>query len=162
MFMGDLLIVGGRLEEAEAHYEEALVRAEEVEWQSVAAGAIAGLGLIDLLQGRYDLARERFRKALLLSQASEDEWTVLLVLLHIAALATALGEVERAGVLLGAEAGLRETLNIPLEPLWQEEWERTEHSVKDTLGDNGWARVQAEGRGMSLERIARYAVADSS
>jgi predicted ATPase/class 3 adenylate cyclase len=162
MFMADLLIVGGRLQEAEAHYEEALVRAEEVEWQSVAAGAIAGLGLIDLLQGRHDLAGERFRKALLLSQASEDEWTVLLVLLHMAALATALGEVERAGILLGAEAGLRETLNIPLEPLWQEEWERTEHSVKHTLGDNGWARVQAEGRGMSLERIASYAVADSS
>jgi predicted ATPase/class 3 adenylate cyclase/Flp pilus assembly protein TadD len=162
MFMADLLIVSGRLEEAEAHYEEALVRAEKVEWQSVAAGAIAGLGLADLLQGRHDLARKRFREALLLSQASEDEWTVLLVLLHMAALATVLGEVERAGILLGAEAGLRETLNLPLEPLWQEEWERTEHSVKHTLGVDGWARVQAAGRGMSLERIANYAVADSS
>jgi tetratricopeptide (TPR) repeat protein len=150
------------LDEAEAHYEESLSRAREVAWQGVAAEAMVGIGHVALLQGRYDRAREHLREGLLLSQASEDVGTLLLALLHMAVLAMALGEVERAGILLGAEAGLCETLDIPLDPLWQGEWERTKHSVQLTLGNDGWALTQAEGRAMSQERIVGYAVADSS
>jgi predicted ATPase/class 3 adenylate cyclase/Tfp pilus assembly protein PilF len=162
IFVADLLIFSGRLDEAEAHYEEALSRAREVAWQPVIGDAMVGLGLVAVLQNRHDLARERLREAVLLSQAPEDAGTVLLALLHMAALAAARGEANRAGLLLVAQADLRETLDFPLDPLWQGEWERTKHSVKQTLGDEGWARVQAEARSMSRERITAYAVADTS
>jgi predicted ATPase/DNA-binding XRE family transcriptional regulator len=162
IFVADLLIFSGRLDEAEARYEESLSRAREVAWQGVAAEAMVGIGHIALLQGRHARAREHLSEGLLLSQASEDVRTLLLALLHMAVLATALGEVERAGILLGAEAGLCETLDIPLdiplEPLWQGEWERTKHSVQQALGDDSWALAQAKGRAMSQERIVVYAV----
>ena len=68
------------------------------------------------------------------------------------------GQPERAGRLIGAAAALREGPGRPVSPLDLAERERQLASIRQALGDRGFAEAWAAGQAMSLEQAVEYAL----
>jgi hypothetical protein len=79
----------------------------------------------------------------------------------LARVAAAQGQPERAAQLFGA-AALRDALGAPLPPADRADYERQVAAVRATLGEEAFAAVWAEGRGMPLEEAAAFAMAETA
>jgi predicted ATPase/DNA-binding winged helix-turn-helix (wHTH) protein len=120
------------------------------------ASAQRGLGRLALRQGDYDKAVRCFRESLILAHECGDVSNAAPSVEGLAALAVAQGEHQRAGLLLGAAEGLRETIKVP--PL---SWERGSYQsslqtlavVVDDDRLNSW---RAEGRAMTIEQVVAF------
>ena len=58
-----------------------------------------------------------------------------------------------------AVAALRETVGCPLAPVCRSEYERQVAAVRDALGEEAFAATWADGRAMTPEEAATYALA---
>src|SRR5215216_1628701 len=121
--------------------------------------ALVNLGLAVLGQGEYERTGASFEEALMMSQNLELKATVTNALEGMASLAGAKGEAVRAAKLWGAAEALRGITGIALSPV---EWALHEPylaAARSGLGDTEWEEALAEGREMSLEEAAEYALA---
>jgi hypothetical protein len=80
----------------------------------------------------------------------------------MAGVAAGLGEWQRAARLLGATAGLLESMGGVLDPDWQADVDRYEAATRSTLGEEAFAEAWAEGQAMSLEQAVEYALHEAS
>jgi DNA-binding CsgD family transcriptional regulator/tetratricopeptide (TPR) repeat protein len=147
-------------ERATALCEEALRFAHELGrgGEYIAPEALVNLGLAALGQCDRARAMDSFEQALVASQKAGKNPTIINVLEGTASLAGATGEATRAAHLWGAAQAAREATGITSLP---SDWTLHEPhliAARYRLGEAGWEETLAEGRAMSLEQAAEYAV----
>jgi tetratricopeptide (TPR) repeat protein len=148
----------GDADTASIYLDEAVSIWKLQENNSAIAESLRHRGRIARQRGDLVAARRCFADSLARWQVSKDKHRIALCLEGLAAVATDQGEAERACRLFGAAAALRETSGRPLEPVYRGEYERQVAAVRDTLGEKAFAADWAEGRAMTLEQAAAYAL----
>jgi len=158
--LGYAALLQGDHERARALCEETLAFAHELgsAGMEILPEALVNLGLAALGQGEHERAAASFKEALAVSQEAGRKPTVINTLEGMASLAGALGEATRATRLWGAAEASREVTGIALPP-----GERALHEpylavIRSQLGEVVWEEALAEGRAMSLDRAAEYAL----
>jgi non-specific serine/threonine protein kinase len=153
-------VLQGNYERATALYEEALAVARELGNASVEIipEALVNLGLAALGQGDHQRAVMSFKEALVMSQNTERRSTVINALEGMASVAGAMGEATRTAHLWGAAEASREITGIALPPGDRALHEPHLSAARSLLEDVAWEELLAEGRAMSLEEAAEYAL----
>ncbi len=107
----------GQGEKSAAWYEEALSVAREhrVDW--LVPATLLGLGLIRLDLRDYEQAAALLHESLELGSVRGNAVDVIDTIEGLAQLAAAIGRMEQAARLIGAAAGLREEIAMPLMPV---------------------------------------------
>jgi predicted ATPase/DNA-binding SARP family transcriptional activator/DNA-binding CsgD family transcriptional regulator len=158
--LGYIALLQGDHERAVALSEEALAFARELGSAGVelTPETLVNLGLAVQGQGDHEHAMACFKEALVRSHNVGNKPTVTNALEGMASLAGALGEATRAARLWGAAEALREVTDIALPP---GEWALHEPhlaAARALLGKAAWEEALADGRAMSLDRVAEYAL----
>jgi non-specific serine/threonine protein kinase len=159
--LGYVALLQGDHERAAALSEEALTLAYELGSAGVefAPEAMVNLGLATLNQGDHKRAAASFKEALAVSKKAGKKPTVINALMGMASLAGSLGEANRAARLWGAAQAAREATGIALPPGERALHEPYLASARSRLGEAAWEEALGDGRAMSLEEAAEYALA---
>src|SRR5215211_2800825 len=147
-------------ERARVFCEESLVFARELGSASMelVPSVSINLGLASLGQGDHERAKVSFEEALMMSQNTGKKPTTIESLEGMAGLAGAMSKDTRAAILWGAAEVAREVTGIALPP---GEWALHEPRLnvsRSRLGEEEWGEALAEGRTMSLQEAAEYAL----
>ncbi len=158
--LGFAAVMQGDNERATALCEEALAYADEHEDASdqIVEGTLVNLGLAALGLGDYGRAISSFERALAINQTSGKKAPLLDALEGMASLAGALGEAPRAARLWGAAEAGREATSIALPPGDLALHKPYLSSARSKLGEAVWEEAVVEGRAMSLDEAAEYAL----
>jgi predicted ATPase/DNA-binding SARP family transcriptional activator/DNA-binding CsgD family transcriptional regulator len=158
--VGYLALLQGDHERATARCGEALALAHELGSAGVEIipEALVNLGLAALTQGDHERATAPLEEALTMSQQLGRKPTAINALEGMASLAGALGEASRAARMWGAAEVSRDVIGVVLAP-----GERALHTpyltgARSRLGDEAWEEALEEGREMSLDQAAEYAL----
>jgi predicted ATPase len=148
----------GQLEAAEVHLEEALTLAKAHGAQSASAYALSYLGDVATRQGRYERAATRLRESLALARELGDKYLILGNLAERAKLEAARGQAGRAARLGGAEAVLREDLDLTFPTAERDSLSRALGRAREQLGEEGFGQAWAEGQALGLQEAMAYAL----
>jgi non-specific serine/threonine protein kinase len=125
-----------------------------------------GLGnkLSDLAILRHDAGDEigatrHYVESIQLLWEGGDNWYLASPLGGLAAVAIGIGRAEPAARLIGAADALRERSGAALWPKERARYEQTVAGARAALGENGFAREFAAGRGLSLPEVMAVASA---
>jgi predicted ATPase/DNA-binding SARP family transcriptional activator/DNA-binding CsgD family transcriptional regulator len=121
---------------------------------------LVNLGLAALTRGDHERATASFEEALAMSQDLGRKETIVNTLEGMASLAGARGEATRAARLWGAAEVSREAIGIVLAPGERALHEPYLATTRSRLGEAAWEEALTEGRAMSLEEAAEYALAE--
>jgi non-specific serine/threonine protein kinase len=91
-----------------------------------------------------------------------DKYGTAFSLSGLAASASALGESERAAILLGATRALLDSLGAFLEPLFYGEFQQCLANTRDTLGEPAFDTAFARGRQVPLDEALRIALREDA
>ena len=116
------------------------------------------LGRVEKDRGDYEQAATCLAESLTLFRDLEDRGGIAFVLEGFAGLAGAQGAGARAAHLFGVVAALRLTINLPVSPFDQPEYDRDMASIRDQLDDVAFAAAWAAGQAMTLEQAIAYAL----
>ena len=157
--LGYAALMQGDNDRATALCEEALAFTDEHEDPSgqIVPETLINLGLAALGQGDHERAISSFESALVISERAGRKASLINALEGTSSLAVALGAAPRAARLWGAAEAGREATGIALPP---GEWVLHQPylaSARSRLG-SAWEEALSEGRAMSLEEAARYAL----
>jgi predicted ATPase/DNA-binding winged helix-turn-helix (wHTH) protein len=141
---------------ATAWFDECIDVRRKIHHKFGIASALRGLGRLALRHGDYNKAVHCYRESLMLARECGDASNAAPSVEGLAALAVAQGERQRAGLLLGAAEGLRETIKVP--PL---SWERGSYesclqALAATVSDEDLNSWRAEGRAMTIEQVVAF------
>lgn len=147
----------GDLEASRRYGKQVLAGTRAVGERWVESQILGTLGLISLLQERYEQAQEELRQSLEIAYEAEDSIGLAMDLDRLGQAAAALEQPERAVVLAGAASRLRESVGggLTLEDFrWEKEHPRdaARRALTKTEIDVAWAR----GRAMRLEDMLAY------
>jgi len=159
--LGYVAVLQGDNERATVLCEETLAFAREHEdvGEETVAETLVNLGLAALGQGDHERAFSSLDEALAMSQRSGRKASLINALEGMASLASARKEAQQTARLWGSAEAAREATGIALPPgEWALHEPRLEAS-RSRLGEEEWRVALAEGRTMSLEEAARYALA---
>jgi predicted ATPase len=131
---GSLNTALGRYDDALKHLREARDLAERAGGDWLGAGIQASLGILAVLRGRPDEARELLAGALELSLAARSTAFVTMCLAGYAQLAFAEGDPERAALLEGAADGMRRRAGLPVWPTLRRNEDELVAQARQTLG----------------------------
>jgi predicted ATPase/DNA-binding SARP family transcriptional activator/DNA-binding CsgD family transcriptional regulator len=152
--LGYAAVLQGDNERATALCAEALAYADE----NIIPETLINLGLAALGQGDHGRAISSFERSLAISQSAGIKASIINALEGMASLAGARGNAPQAARLWGAAGAGRETTGIALPPGELVLHEPHLASARARLGDTAWLEALAEGRAMSLEEAAEYAL----
>jgi len=116
------------------------------------------VGRVERRRGHYHRSRTLLEESVNVYQQLGNTWGLALCLDAFACLAEAQVQPERAGRLLGAEAAMREAVDVPIYPTIRPEHERCLTATRETLGKDRFAAAWSAGRAMSLEEAVAYAL----
>jgi tetratricopeptide (TPR) repeat protein len=116
------------------------------------------LGRVEKDRGDYEQAATCLAESLTLFRDLEDRNGIAFVLEGFAGLAGAQGAGARAAHLFGVVAALRLTINLPVSPFDQPEYDRDMASIRDQLDDVAFAAAWAAGQAMTLEQAIAFAL----
>jgi len=150
--------LGGSHERARALGEEALSIARSEGDQDQTSISLHNLGRAALNEGMLDEAGVRLRESLELSAALGYKEVIAYCLEGIGELAALAGSERSAARLLGAGIALLATLGIPIGPEERDGYERAVAGLRSELGEVSFARLEAEGRELSLEQAVAEAL----
>ncbi len=158
--LGYAALLQGNNERATVLSQEALAFARELASGGVGIvpETLVNLGLAALGQSDHERATASFEEALMMSQNEGMKPTVINTLEAMASLAAALGEATRAAHLWGAAEAAREVTGIALPPGERALHEPYLAAARSRLGEEAWEEARAEGRAMSLDQAAEYAL----
>ena len=154
--MGTLARARGDDQMAVRYFEDAMEIFRELDaWPEIARSQ-AGIGWIAVASGDLDLAQQSLTESLRLNQMCGQRLGVARGFEAFAALAAARHRSEQAARLAGAACQLRETLghSTGIGPRIEQLLE----VARDQLGASAAAALFAEGREMTVEDAARYAL----
>jgi non-specific serine/threonine protein kinase len=110
------------------------------------------LGHVALKQGEYPAARALCEESLDLSREVGDKRAVGHALGGLGAAAVDVGQGARGAALLGAAAGILETMGTVVDPAARGAYEAAMESARALLGDEAYERAWQAGRALSLEQ----------
>jgi tetratricopeptide (TPR) repeat protein len=158
--LGFSTLMQGDYERAKALCEEALALAHESgsAGEEFALGASINMGLTALSLGEHERAMASFEVALLISQDMGRKQEVIESLEGMASLAGAIGEAIRAARLWGAAETAREVTSSAMSAGERALHEPHLAAARSRLGEVAREEALAEGRAMTLEEAAQYAL----
>jgi DNA-binding CsgD family transcriptional regulator len=163
--LGHVALLQRDFKRAKARSEEALAFANELGSAGVelAPSACINLGLATLGLSEHGRAMNSFEEALVMSQDMGRTPQVIETLEGMASLAGAMGKATRAAHLWGAAEAAREATGIiAFSPGELALHEPHLALASSQLGDAAWQEALAEGRAMSLEEAAEYALSEET
>src|SRR6266700_1685670 len=146
---GEIALAQGEMATARLLIEQSHTLWQEVAHQGMLASTRALLGKVLAAQGDHTAARTMYEESLLRGLAVVD---IAPTLEGLAVVAMAQGETTWAVRLLAAAAALRDSLGTPLPPVYGADHERSVAAAQAQLGEQAFAVVWAEGRGMTWEQ----------
>jgi predicted ATPase/DNA-binding CsgD family transcriptional regulator len=157
--IGELTRVYGDDKLAQSMYEECLLLVRETGEKRREAMILNNLGCLMMRRTDYIQAEQLFRSALSKRmQVGHDRRGAVTNILFLAGAIAATGDPERAVRLFGAAEALLEPMGVKLEPGDQPEHDRDLTYVRAHLDDATFQRYWKEGRALSLEQAAAYAL----
>jgi predicted ATPase len=148
--LGRILNLAGRSKEAVPVLEESVADAREVGQQSLLGLSLLNLGLGRLGMADLKGARVTLRESLgLLARVGNREITAGAVE-ALAAVSAQGGDPERAAVLFGAAEGVRSSVGALVWAPERPSHDRTEASLRQALGGEGFEARFAEGAALSI------------
>ena len=140
-------------------HEEALAmnRASgDRQWEAISLG---NLGDLDRTEGECDSACLRHREALAIRADLNDRWGIAQSIACLAQAACAAGRSRWAARLFGAAEAQREAIGAAIAPIEQQEYDRLVARAREDLGEEAFAALWAEGRGLTVEGAVAEALA---
>jgi predicted ATPase/DNA-binding CsgD family transcriptional regulator len=157
--MGELMRIHGDLEGAQAAYEACLRVVRETGEKRREAMSLNNLGCVTMHRGDVQRAKQLFRNALSKRlEVGHDKRGSVTNILFLAGAIAATGDPERAARLFGAAKALLEPMGVGLEPGDQPEYDRDLAVVRAQIDDATFQMCWQEGRALSLEQAAAYAL----
>ena len=156
--LGQLALVQGDYSRARALLEEDLAMGREVGNKFVIAASLRLLGRVASAQGDYGGAVELYKESLTHYQKLGGSLGISECFEGLAEVAVAQEQPERATRLYGAAEGQLETISEPIPPTERYDYDRNVASIRAELGEDGFAAAWAEGRAMSMEEAAEFAL----
>ncbi|MCW3051259.1 MAG: LuxR family transcriptional regulator [Chthonomonadales bacterium] len=142
-------------------FEESLtLRRELGDKQGIAISA-GNLGLVAIKQYDYPAAHAYVQECLTLNWELGNKRNTASVLDCCAVIAHRQQQPERATRLRGAACALRESMGLPVPPNAREEQEHDSASLRETLGEETFRAIWAQGQAMSPEQAVAYALENS-
>jgi tetratricopeptide (TPR) repeat protein len=151
--VGSIETAVGRYDDALRHLREARDLAEESDsaWLT-AAGSRVQLAILDIAGSRLEEARALLDEALNLSLAAHSTPFVTLSLAAYARLAFAEGDPERAAMLAGAAAGLRQRVGLRAWPMLRRGEAALTAQARRALGADRFDQAFNAGSGLSQQK----------
>lgn len=157
--LGELARTHGDDDRAQAVYEEGLLLASETGEVRRETMLLTNLGSLAMHRADVKQAEQLFRKALTKSLAlGHDKHHIITNVVLLAGAIAARGDVERAARVFGAADALLEQMRAELQPGDQPEHERDLAFVRSQLDEATFQGYWNEGRALSLEQAATYAL----
>jgi tetratricopeptide (TPR) repeat protein len=152
----------GDVDAARALYAESLAAFRDLGDRWGIAATLGDLGNLTRDQADYAGARAFYEESLRIFQDLEHKRGVARLLECFAGCAAAERQAQRALLLAGAAAALREKLGAPLPRAEQARLERSLEPARETLPDRDGATAWMEGWAMPLEKAIEIALASGS
>ena len=151
----------GNYERAKTLGMESISLAREMEDKRQLAMIVGWVGLLEVLDGEDHASAERFLKEALALNRGLGNWAYGAYCLEgFAGLAGARGQGERAARLWGAAEALRTNIGAPLPLDARLLFERSLAAARAQLGETRWEEAFAQGKAMSAEEAAGYALTE--
>jgi predicted ATPase/transcriptional regulator with XRE-family HTH domain len=157
--MGMIALYSGDRARGEAWSAEGLALCRALGNRWYIANHIGGQGDLAQAQGNLERAVQCYRESLPLFLEVDDRWYVASPIAGVAAIAVAHGRLEAAARLLGVAAGLNEVSGSAPGPWDQGRDEQTAAALQRDLGEVGFARAFAIGRGLPIDQAVAEAMA---
>ncbi|MGI8550692.1 MAG: tetratricopeptide repeat protein [Dehalococcoidia bacterium] len=141
---------------------EALALFSEGGHQRGMAQTLGGLGHVARAQADYALARSLIGQSLRLRYELGEHQGVAFSLEGLALTDAARGQPEEAARLFGAAAALRESIQAPLPPAYQNLRDRALEEISALLGDAALASALADGGALPLEQVIIEALSNGA
>ena len=148
----------GDYDAARASHAEALSLNRQQGDRSGIADSLMGIGMVAEKQGDLAAAHALCQESLAICRAMGDQRRIVISFVGLGSLAQGLNQPARAARLLGAAAFLRETIGTSLNPADQQEADMQAAIVRDALGEEAFQAAWAEGRVMTWQQAAEYAL----
>jgi non-specific serine/threonine protein kinase len=124
------------------------------------------LGFIELVKGNHEPAAALLEESVRVLRGSEDKFCLAYGIFGLAAVAAARAQPRRAAQLWGAAEALREQIGVVSLSHWElnaYDYEGRVSAARNMLGDEGaWEAAFAQGRAMSAEEAAQYALSEEA
>jgi tetratricopeptide (TPR) repeat protein len=157
--LGEVAWAEGNLELAAKRCEESLAIGREIEGQFTIASALNRLGKMAYSRGEYDAARSLHSEALEKLRETGHHWGIAYSLEAFTNLAVVQQDTRRAARLFGATESLYTQFRFLLfSPLERDNHERRVAAIRAALGEGVSSALWAEGRAMTMEQAAEYAL----
>jgi predicted ATPase len=155
--LGDVALNQAEYDRATALLEESLALFQELGDKDGAAIALYNLGSAALSEGRDERAVGLLSEGLALFGELGYKEGIAYCLEALAAATASDGSVVEAARLLGAADAASEAVGAALEPGERDRHARTESTLRAQLGEERFAELWSEGRGMTLDEAVAYA-----
>jgi predicted ATPase/DNA-binding CsgD family transcriptional regulator len=152
--LGDSALNQQRIAEAGAYYEQCLALARKMDDKLSRARSLWGLGMVALFQHSPDYIRAcaLLKQSLHLCWEMDTKPGLISALEALAMLCRRLNQPERAALLLGIAASLRETFQVPLPPSWRPFHEQEVAAIRDATGEVAFQEGWSVGHNMDLRQ----------
>jgi tetratricopeptide (TPR) repeat protein len=148
----------GRLNQAASAFEEALAVYRTTGDRQWTANTLDYLGDVECDRGNLPAGLSRYAEALALWQELKDGWGIADALVGFVDVAAMTGQAERAARLLGAAEALYQAAGVALPPYDRPNYERAMTTTRASLGDEVFASLRTEGRGLVIEEVIAEAL----
>jgi hypothetical protein len=148
----------GDLEAAQTYGKESLKVARGMGSKPAIPRALRDLGLVTIQQSDLATGGCLMRESLVLWQELQSGWGMAEALEGCAHLGTAHEKPERAARLFGAAEALRERIGIGVQAFERPEYDQGVAATRAALGEEVFAAAWEEGRALTLDQAATYAL----
>ncbi len=159
--LGDVASAQGDSDGARRLYDDSLGKFRQIGDLWGVAGVLRDLGDLASRAGDYASAGVFYKEALAVYHNLGHRRGMAVVLEHLAQCAVHVDGPYSVLKLVGAAAGMRETLGISLSAAEQEQLDRTIQSASGRLPEAEQKKAWTEGRAMTLAQVVEYAGARS-
>lgn len=159
--LGSLAFNQGDYKRALLLYEDSFAFYRDVGDKRGTAISLNKLGSLAQKEGDYATARARYEESLMIFRALESRWGIAYCLDGFALVCAGENDTRKAVVVFGAATALRERLGAPLPPTEQAEQNREMEKARLTLDAIIFSTAYEQGRAMSCEQAADYALSDA-
>ncbi|MDQ3812963.1 MAG: tetratricopeptide repeat protein, partial [Armatimonadota bacterium] len=156
--LGFVAYFQGDYTKARQLHETALAMLRELGEPWTIARALCGLGNVARAQGDYAAAHAALQECLRIHSQLKSKWEVPYGLEACAYLAVAVGQPERASVLLGAATALREAVVHPFLPFSLIDYHHFVVQARAELSARDFDRAWAKGRSLTIEHAIAFAL----
>jgi non-specific serine/threonine protein kinase len=161
-FHATAAVTAGRVADAQRLAKDGLEASERAGDRWV-RGILTGLlGTVEWLLGDARAAEETLKEAVRIQDVTGHRWGMLTSLEGLAWVAGSAGQLERASLLLGASAALRQELGSSLLPYAQAQHDACEATVRAELDEARCRDCWEQGHALSRRQVVAAALEDAS